>query len=664
MDISFKIEKLSGVSSQKSASSVFTSRVSLDEDNVATLVSLISVWASQGEDAQVLLSDIFEIASRKLEGTQDGILGSVEASREATLDYLEAHKTEGAFAHVVFYKDAAYVVKSDKVGILVSKPPKISELDFESGSGPVEEGQIYLLATEKFLESFAPESFLKEQADIEEVVDELATEISAKDDSSRIAAAIVVVIDKGLQVKADRGSALADSASAAAQDEPALGKSADLERVPEDKATAESDKVKAQEESLDKTLGEEIESGKSRQAVAVKDHDDKQTDFLDGSGKESRAGLKSVPKSLLNAFFEEVKKIKRSDSLAILRLRRNIVVIALIFLIILSISAVFTIKNKRDQDIAARFDQHLVVATSKFGEAEALVELNKSRAREILIEADGEVSKALHLKPQDSKALDLKDKIAGKLSETENLSALKFSTLVEADSDSVSLSLSGKNLVGVTKDKIYEVDIDSKSIEEVGEIDSAKSVFSFDNSAFVLSEKGVYKHGLDAALASEEIIGDANQAFDIVVFAGNVYLLASGQIYKYVPVEDGYAPGANYLSGNEQFEMSSRFAIDGSVWVTNGSRVIQYLRGENQNFEISGLTSSNLVFGEIYTDAQSDNIYVIDVANSALLVIGKGGIYKSAYQSSDFGSAMALVVDEEGGKMYIAVGNKVLEADL
>ena len=60
-----------------------------------------------------------------------------------------------------------------------------------------------------------------------------------------------------------------------------------------------------------------------------------------------------------------------------------------------------------------------------------------------------------------------------------------------------------------------------------------------------------------------------------------------------------------------------------------------------------------------------DNLYVVDAANEALLAIGKDdGILKKSYQAKEFGKATGLVVDEQAGKIYISVDNKILVADL
>ena len=151
---------------------------------------------------------------------------------------------------------------------------------------------------------------------------------------------------------------------------------------------------------------------------------------------------------------------------------------------------------------------------------------------------------------------------------------------------------------------------------------------------------------------------------DLEFFIGNLYLLTENSIAKYVPVESGFVEVGDYLSEGFLASPASRLAIDGSIWVTRGTEILNFLQTEPQSFQISGLTSPVGELGQIYTSSGIDNLYVIDKANSALLAISKEGVYLKSYQSSEFAKAADIAVDSAQKKLYLAVENKVLEADL
>lgn len=630
-----QIEKITGTGSKNVSSGIFVARIPIEDGALGNLVSCILVNDPGGQDAQVTARDIFEIATKKLEGARGGALECLLAAKDGAIDYLKAQGAVASFVHLTFYKSAAYIARQgNNVKIFVARGGKSGEITFDHGSGPVEAGQLYLVATDEFVKSFDVGEFLGEEINLQELVDGLATEISAMDDSKRLAAALVLV-------KGDKS--LEEGVGA----------------------------KKVEEESVDSKSGYEPKSAGANvnrdQRSDVEKADSYHTQEQQQGQKVNGAGIVLGAIKLFakanNALALEIRKIKSNERLAILRLRRNLVLVVAVILIILAISAGLAVKGKRDRQTAAAFNDHLLAASTKFSEGEAILGLNRERARELLIGAGDEVGRALSIRPKDAKALELKGKIDAKLKDSENLSGLSFSTLTTTSEPLVSLTILGKNIVGGgSVEGIFVVDFASKSADKLDGAGGAKSAFAFNDSVFTLTDDGVYKVNL--ANKKNEKVAESKDAFDIAVFVGNIYLLSSSAIYKYVPVEGDYVAGADYVQG-ESFDTGSRMAIDGSVWVTKGDKILKYLKGADQNFTIFGLSSEGGQFGEIFTTADTDNLYVIDLANKALLAIGKDdGIFKKAYQANEFGQATGLVVDEQTGKIYISVDNKILQADL
>ncbi|OGD97975.1 hypothetical protein A3A49_02045 [Candidatus Curtissbacteria bacterium RIFCSPLOWO2_01_FULL_38_11b] len=634
------VERLTGQSDARVNCAVFRSRVSFEDGTIATLVSCILAEGKQEEGEKNLIKDVFDLVVKKLESASGGSLDVLKVAGEASSEFVKGVSQDVSFCHALFYKNAAYIFKhGDRVKVWVYDPPKSTELNFNWGSGLQKGGQLYLIATEKFFNYFDLSSQLSEQEiDTRELVDELATEISAKEDQSEIGAALVYIKENKLKAKDGVGSEVNGEKEIKKKMESETSKEASEESYEVDSEVLRP-VVNKHESSV------QVEPGITHETI--------------DQGSKSRF---KNPLGVLAAIPAEIKRLKRGDIKAIFRLRRKIVVVAIIILMILAISAFFTIRGASDRKKLDEFNSHLGSASSKYEEAVAILNLNKSRAREILISADGEVAKALELIPKDEKASELSTKISEKLKETENLSNVNLSTLVEVSGDLVSIAKSGKSLVGFSNNQIFDIDVENKSSDVVEGRQTTVSGYVYDNFAFVYLGSDVYKIAL--ANGNSEKAFEGEGAYDIAVFLGNVYLLSDKQIFKHTPIEGGYGGGVDYFNESQQLESSSRFAIDGSVWVTTGGSILNYLRGEKQDFAISGLVGGELKFGPIFTDAQTDSLYVIDVANSALLKIDKDGIYTTSYQSPEFKNAVDLVVDEAGGKMYVAVGNKVLEADL
>ena len=562
---------------------------------------------------QTLLKDIFELSTKKLESANlsEGILEAVRLAGDATQNYLRSKNLEVSFAYTFFYHDVSYIARyGSKVKIIVFGPPKEVEITFDSGSGPVKEGQIILAATEKFLEKYDVNVFRQEaEIDLEEIIDGLATEISGEKDQSEIGAAFILA-----------------------------------KKETETKEAGVEQEISVETESAVGDIEVEDKHAASMRTPIIKF--DK---------------LTSLTSSFLKALFGELKKLKRGDIGAIFRLRRNIALAIGVIVLILIISVAFTIRQKIQKEKLGKFNLHLSQASGKYSEAQALLELNRSKAREILSEADKEIKMALSINASEEKANNLQVDITSKLKETENLANVNFSVLFEADSPINSLAFSNKKLVAFSKDKI----LIGSSKEDLSKIDGVKNTtsgFVFSDSAFLLSGAKVFKVDLKTDKIQE--LFNFEGAGDISVFLGNIYLSAGSQIAKFVPVENGYIKSSDYLTEKTEFSASSRLAIDGSVWVTSDSKVFKFLRGTKQDFEISGLSGATGQLESIYTNSTLGNIYVIDKTNSALLVLGKDGVYQKAYQSPEFAKASDVVVTDDESTMYLAIENKILEASL
>lgn len=614
-----KIEKVTGNAGELGAVTVFNKNIAIADTGVATLIGCVLLRGKDGRDVGTVGHDIFELVTNKLEGAEGSLLEAVKRVSAATLNLVSGSprgeagkKLEINFVYTLFYKGVCYIGRhGEGVKLLVFEPPNSIEITFESGSGPVRPGQVYLLATEKFL-SFFDTGGLKEgtesdSVDFADIIDGLATEISDMEDQSEIGAAFIY----------------------------GFGEEREMEEP-----------------------GEPEESKETEDTEGIEDTED-----MEGEIEEQEVGparFKNPLPAILGAFFKELRKLTQKDVGAIGRLRRNIGVVAAIIFLILVISALVTVAESRKRQKESVFNAHLEQASSKYSEGVGILDLNRARARERFIEADREIGAAISLFAKDEKAQKLAGEIKDRLKETEETADVNFTVFADVGDSVNSLSFSGKNLVAISDTKIWEIAIGDKSKTEIAAVEGIDSGFVYDENTFVITKEKVYKVTAGGKPKELFVITGAQ---DIAVFLGNIYLLKKEGIDKFVPVVDGYSGPASYLNTKMDFGGKSRSAIDGSVWVSAGNQIFKFTRGERQDFEISGLSVSG-DFGAVYTRADFDNLYVIDTVNLALLVIGKDGVFRRAYQSGEFGRASDLVIDEGMGKMYLAVEGKILEAAL
>lgn len=626
-DLNFQIEKIAGHSGENAECGVINKKIVLAEGEVGNLVCCLLVYDANSAHRQDAVRDIFEITERKLEGATGSTLDVLKEVLESSQRYLQEQGIGASFLIAFFYKNVCYIARyGEKVKLIIFEETKKSEIDFETGSGPVSGGQTYLIATSKFLELFNEGTFKREEIELSEIIDGLATEISANDDQAEIGAVFVRVKEP------DKTS----------DEEVLRGEDGKREEIAEEAAFAGGDIEGDGEEagSLEGVYGTE------EQELADKDTRRPRNNFIF---------------LFVGRFFKELGRIRIGEGAAIFRLRRNILIFAVLIIAGLGLFAGYTVFQKNNRAREVELKGYLDLARSKLNEGAAIIELNKTRAREILVDAQKQAEKAEKINSRDPEVSKVIAEIESKLKETEQTTSINFAIFAEVGSMIQAFSFNGSKIEVFGKDKIFELDSGGKVIQEYEGISSVKSGAVYDNKAFVLTETGAER--LDFSSGKISKIADF-VARDIGVFFGNVYFLGNNQITKFVPIESGYAEPRDYLEKQEEFGDGSRMAIDSLVWVTKGNKVLKFNRGVLENFEIRGMPLGGGDFGLIFTDSALANLYVVDRTNSVLLVIDKNGEYKRALSSEEFGKASGILVNDSEDKVYISVSSKILSTGL
>lgn len=607
------VEKIAGSPTDDFFCSVFNKKVNLENGEFADLAGCVLISGKDQDAMRISASGIFELFVKKLEAGGEDLLELLTGAKESASSYLTGQPLETSFVFTVFFNSACYIVKfGNAVKIWVFDPPKSAEITFETGSGPVEDNQLYLIATAKFLENFKTDGF-REKVDVDfgELVDGLATDISASFDQSELGAIFI--------------------------------------------------RTKREEESIEIEGKEEDLVSESKERDETEDRGGSEFREMPEEQETKSFGIKTGNvKAIFSKILSDISLFRAGDKSIKAGLRSRVLLGGVIVVLILSVSLGAAVFRNNQEAREVEFSKHLTEATSKYNEGAALVGLNKERARRILVEAQSELAAAMVIKNDDAGAKRLEEDIKVKLKEAEVAGNISFETLVDVPTDVNSISFADKNIVA-SGGGVYIVDPSTKSFDEVKGPGQSVASTIYDNSLFLLGDDNVVKQDLLGAGAKAI---DAPRGQDIGVFFGNIYVLSGRGIAKIVPIENGYAPAADYLNTKIDFPPSSRFAIDGSIWVTKGDSVLKFTRGAQEDFQIKGLSGMPGELGAIYTDANLEDLYILDRVNSALLVLDKDGVYKKSYQGSELASASDILVTDDGERLYLAIGEKVLWASI
>ena len=103
------------------------------------------------------------------------------------------------------------------------------------------------------------------------------------------------------------------------------------------------------------------------------------------------------------------------------------------------------------------------------------------------------------------------------------------------------------------------------------------------------------------------------------VFTGNIYLL-SDKKFGDIKLLNRFGNKQSWVD----LTAGDFLAIDGNVWVTRGGELLKYIRGNKENFAISGLDKPLGSHLQIYTNDEAEKLYVLDLDNSRLVSLKNG----------------------------------------
>jgi len=161
---------------------------------------------------------------------------------------------------------------------------------------------------------------------------------------------------------------------------------------------------------------------------------------------------------------------------------------------------------------------------------------------------------------------------------------------------------------------------------------------------------------------------------DVDSFGGRLYVLDvdANQIWRYDPRGDTYPerPDRYFVTSPPKSLASALdMAIDGNIYVLyEDSQILQFLQGEHQpEFSVRGIPGDSVqaVAVAVDRDGSSEALYVADVGNERVIVLGPDGAFQAQLRADEaFGALESLAVDEAAGRLYVISGGRLYVASL
>ncbi len=139
------------------------------------------------------------------------------------------------------------------------------------------------------------------------------------------------------------------------------------------------------------------------------------------------------------------------------------------------------------------------------------------------------------------------------------------------------------------------------------------------------------------------------------------------QVWKYLATTRGYSDKIEYVKTDQQYDFlgASILRIDGSVWVLKpDNMLLKFTSGSLDFYKENGVNPQIDQLTSFYTSDETENVYLLDNANSRLVLTKKSGEYVSEYLGDKFKTASDLVVDEKEKKIYLLENSTIYQLDL
>ncbi len=350
-------------------------------------------------------------------------------------------------------------------------------------------------------------------------------------------------------------------------------------------------------------------------------------------------------------FFQNVISIAANSWLVISKKEyRKYLYLALIFIFLLSGYLKIRSNNiHRDQlkakiEIANAYDQ----AKDLFASTSEAIALGKTTDTAQLYQALELATKAEESPADKDNAVKLVRQIRESIDKIEKIT--RFYDLSPSfklgDASINKFILAGSEIFGINEEgKIYSGNILDNQVKLVGSVGKENSetldmayLEAQDKIIILTAENKVYSYETKSKAVAEVTLqsGDWGKPTSIDVFSSNIYSLDNNSVMKFIAGDATYSAGAPSITA-KKIESTNclDLAIDGSIFIlTADGHVKKFTRGSHDtNFSLKPLPDGKNIAdpGKIFTDVNTNYIYVNDKTNQKIVKFDKNGQFVKQY---------------------------------
>jgi len=223
--------------------------------------------------------------------------------------------------------------------------------------------------------------------------------------------------------------------------------------------------------------------------------------------------------------------------------------------------------------------------------------------------------------------------------------------------------------------KIVKLDLESKKAETI-DLASLVAVDDIDatkDSLFILGD-GIFERPNIIEGEAKEVVakGKSNEEAHLIsVFNNNLYVLNQAQRnvfkYTYSDTDKKFGEPIRWIKSAKDLDYDNivSFVVDGEVWFSmKDGKIFRLTVGEGAIFDIAGLTEPFNSPVYLSTTEESKNLYLLEPAQSRLVVVSKEGEFIKEVKSVSLAAGNALIPLENQNKVLVMSGTLIFEVAL
>jgi hypothetical protein len=321
--------------------------------------------------------------------------------------------------------------------------------------------------------------------------------------------------------------------------------------------------------------------------------------------------------------------------------RKLFLSIAVILFVVLTSSILLAKQRQESRETTALFESIYDPALKDYEDGKSIQSINEAFARDEFLNAQKAITDGLGKfkkgSDEEKRLSELLAKVEAELGVGSGAEKIGPKEVKLASSEFLSAVRDNKNALGLAKgsDNIY-----------------------------ILTDDAVI-----TASDEKEIIendGDWDRAVALAAYQGNMYILDQGEgVIKYTAGASGFGKSSYFRTKPSTIKDGLSMAIDGSVWILfrDGS-IGQFTSGESDGFRVKGLDRPFEKATKIFTNLNTESVYILDNGNSRIVRLSKDGNFEEQYVADIIKSAREFEVLESEDKILLLSNDKFYELPL